>query len=60
MRNIFTEPHANVSDGIAILGNFSSSAGNGQRRRWSVHTSESGQRMPATAATVAGGRRASR
>ena len=57
---IFTQPRAKVSDVIATPGNFSSSAGKGQRRRWSVHTSESSQRMPATAATVAGGRRASR
>ena len=45
---------------IATQGNLRSSAGKDQRRRWSVHTSESSQRMPATAATVAGGRRASR
>ena len=57
--NIFTQPSAKVSDVIATLGNFSSSAGKGQRRRWGVHTSEAGQRMPATAATAAGGRRAS-
>ena len=57
---IFTQPRAKVSDVIATQGNFSSSAGKGQRRRWGVHTSEAGQRMPATAATAAGGRRASR
>ena len=51
---IFTQPRAKVSDVIATQGNFSSSAGKDQRRRWSVHTSESSQRMPATAATVAG------
>ena len=43
--NIFTQPSATVSDVIATLGNFSSSAGKGQRRRWDVHTSEAGQRM---------------
>ena len=57
---IFTQPREKVSDVIATQGNFSSSAGKDQRRRWSVHTSESSQRMPETAVTVAGGRRASR
>ena len=47
-----------VTDVIVTRGNFSSYAGKGQRRRWSVHTSESGQRKSETAATVAGGRRA--
>ena len=58
--NIFIQPSAKVSDVIATPGNFSSSAGKGQRRRWGVHNSEAGQRMPATAATAVGDRRASR
>ena len=59
---IFTQPRfdVQVTDFIATQGNFSLYAGTAQRRRWSVHTSESGQRKSATAATVAGGRRASR
>ena len=57
---IFTQPRTKVTDVITIQVNFSSYAGKDQRRRWNVHTSESGQRKSVTAATVAGGRRASR
>ena len=56
---IFTQPRAKVTDVIATQGNFSSHAGKGQRRRWSVHTFEHGQRASATATTAAGGRRPS-
>ena len=38
----FTQPHTKVTGFITTQGNFSSYAGKGQRRRWSVHTFESG------------------
>ena len=49
---IFTPPRSKVTDVSATHDKFSSYAGKGQRRRWSVHTSESGQRKSSTAATV--------
>ena len=60
MSAIFTQTRTKVTDFITTQGNFSSYAGKDQRRRWSVHTFESGQRDSATVATAAGGRHALR